>query len=855
MNPHKREYFGGPRPAVRGVQRLEADDFKSLVGRYISTPFPLNYTRDAWFRLPVEDRNKLKHGPYLCAVSFKDPAGSRSDDNAQSLQMVTFDIDDAEVARDLFESPETVADGLAPYNFAMFTTANHTAENPRVRVVVSVKPCDLSHHHKVIAHCAERLGMPPRWKGSVETKTLSQPAFRPVSFLGEDPCAVLVTRTDGKDLDPSTLKELEPGEDDTSGRSYAHHSDPDNADVSWLLDLPLRGVSVADIEPMLDHLDPDIEYRPWLKIVTALKHHFRDEDEAREAYELFDRWSSNGMKYRGDKETWAKYKSFRPDAKGRRPVTIKSLIHMATEAGWKPEKLTTKLRVGFEEWANACEDSNALMREGVERIAEMPFDSEVVDEAMVILLKKRIASAGGGSIDKATLKKSIATLRRKTRIEDSAKGSTPAWMGPWCYISTENKFYSTTNGTQLIPEAYNRTFSEFLMSADDEDILTGRPKQQPADLALNVHKIPKVDGCVYDPTRGTDSYFTIGGLNYVNRYMPNSVPNEDPVHSTRAGNVIRKHLRKLVAEPEYRQVILDWMACMVQFPGRKIRWCPLLQSAEGAGKGLLLEFVAAAIGERNVFRVGPGVLASDYNSYAVGYQFVIIEELWIAGGMRQETLNRLKECITNDVVSLNIKYLNSGNVANVTNYFALTNHHNAAPLNEGDRRWMVIKSLLQSAAQKDEAMPQEWVNTCVDLFRNHAGAIRHYLMNREISAEFNPDGKAPPTIYHQEMVEESKNPLKVVIEDLIEEGGLIDQDVIHYTQLEVRCGYLARGNHKPSHFLLELGYQPWGLNKRHLIDGVRTTLWVHRTRYDEGMGTPEEIVRYRAEKLSERQRD
>ena len=136
-----------------------------------------------------------------------------------------------------------------------------------------------------------------------------------------------------------------------------------------LRDYRRAGVTLDDVREALASIDPDCDYRTWYEIAAALRHHFTDEDEAREAFETYDVWSSTGSKYKGRDETMLKWRSFKPYPEGRNPITLRSLFHHAITAGWKPEKFTKRLAEDFAAWCGGATQDD-LMGEGVRRIGQ-----------------------------------------------------------------------------------------------------------------------------------------------------------------------------------------------------------------------------------------------------------------------------------------------------------------------------------------------------------------------------------------------------------------------------------------------------------------------------------------------------
>lgn len=836
------------------VRPLKANSFKHLVETYFNTPVTLKITKSEFLDLPKDERDKMKAGPYITAVSFKgDEQGlsKRNDGNADKLVLACFDLDEGQFVKDFAEAPATISEALHPFNFIAYHTANSAPDAPRLRIIVDIKPCALKHHRSFIAHIVDRLGIPDAWKGERESKVLSQPMAKPVQFLEEPECAaILASRVDGEAMD---WRELPEETVEETERIYAYKSDVDlEFDLAFL---PIMDLKVQDIREALEAIDASCNYKIWCEVACALKHQFRSEEEAQEAYELFNEWSSGGgSKYKGETATWKKWQSFKPESPGKNPITVRSIFKHAMDAGWENTKIATKLKANIVKWLAQCKDIDELMEEGCKRIAEMPFKNEIVEESLIISLQTRIKDIGKKKIDKATIKKQVNRLRHQRKAEED-DGNTPAWLRPWTFIMPLDLFYSTLTGDLLKPEAFNRTYGIQMMPKDDDDeqVRNGRPIVMPADFALNVKNIRRVSGIVYDPRHGgEEGYFEIRGKEYVNEYRPSTVPREDPKNAKRAGEIMEIHRTTLIKEKEYSDIILHWMAFNVQFPGRKIRWCPVIQSTEGAGKTILLNLMAAALGDENVKRISPVAMSDPkYNDWLVGAQVIGLEEIKINGGNRADVMNKLKEAQTNDKITVHAKYRPVVNVDNIANMIGFTNFFDALYLTPGDRRYCFIEGALQDKDQVDELRRNGHFNDVVRLFKKFPGAVRSYLLGVKIPDSFNPDGEAPDTIYRQGVIEGCKNRLLVAIEEAIAgKDPRIGRDIIDFSVLSHEVSAQSRDNYKPEHFLKELGYNVVEMGRKFPVNGHETSIWIHRTEFDDFFGTPREVLEARCRKYN-----
>lgn len=850
MSTTPQTFWGGSSAKDGKVRQLDVANFAELVDRYFDKPVCLPHTRAEWTAMTEDQQKAAKDCSFVCSCSFKPGTVQRNNGNADLLQSVNFDIDEADIARDFANAPRALEDALWPFSFVAYFTASSTPENPRIRITVPVEPCDPANH-KLAAHfLCRRLGMPESWKGRRESFVLSQPFYRPVKLQGEDFNAIIASRTNGDvvelaDLPPEIIEEV--------GKTYAYQADYGDEDCE-LESLLIPCLTVEDIREPLFAIDPDCDRQPWYEIAAGLKHQFREEEDAQDAYNLFVEWSSGGSKFIGEEDCYGRWKSFRPVAQGRRSITIHSLFHYAQQAGWINTKIAAKAQQSVEERIAACNDAAVLSREGMEWVATMEFKNAVSEEQMINALHSRLMQLGAPKVSTAAIKKAVNQERKAAKAEN-ASSSRPAWLRPWCYISSIDRFYSTVTGMLLTTEAFNRTFGSEMMKQNEEAMANGRPLIQPADFALNTEgMITKVDLMVYDPRfGGENAFFKMPGEDrlFVNGYRADSVPKIDEKNSVKAGKGWFRLLKDQFAREEDVLYLTDWVAWMVQNPGKRIRHIPCIQGAQGSGKTLISKYVTAAIGPTNAKVVYPKDIDGKHNDWATGAVLVVLEEIYVnKKARRAEIMDCIKPLVTNDDTAIHEKYKNQVTVPNTVNYLAFTNHHDALYLEETDRRWWVIKSKIQS---KDKVLRlNQKMVAGMPNFEYHGavikngGALRHFFLNYEVRSSFDPNGPAPETPWRRQMVEASKNNLQREIESVIDDKvPLVGEDIVFLPALEQRLqgSQALRDNYPVSHYLYLLGFQPFKDGTRFGLNGSgKGEIWVNAENYIPAFGHPHEIL-------------
>jgi hypothetical protein len=136
-----------------------------------------------------------------------------------------------------------------------------------------------------------------------------------------------------------------------------------------------------------------------------------------------------------------------------------------------------------------------------------------------------------------------------------------------------------------------------------------------------------------------------------------------------------------------------------------------------------------------------------------GALLVFFEEVRLHGHNRYEALNRMKPWITNKV--LNIRRMQQGTyeIVNTASMMGASNHKDAIPAGQNDTRYFPMFSRWQTKEAIDkfrEIHPTYYTDLYGSL--DHAGALRKWLMEHEISDDFNPHERAPESTYRAEML-------------------------------------------------------------------------------------------------------
>ena len=831
------QFFAGT-DIFGGVSASDASTFKELVEQYISTPVPLALRQASFHALDKKGQSAAKRGlPYLVPAVFRNSPSDRTYEHALHCNLLFLDIDvtkdGACPAAPFVRDPEILSRALGDFSFASYQTVSSTPEKPRMRVMVLADRIPVDRYADAVLTIAQMIGLPIV---TPESKTAVQPMFLPVLFsdqIADIEHPYLVGRLEGR---PFKVSDIRAGVDSPdAGLAFDDtYQAPSGDDFLAYLRPPVPEITLQVAGEALKAIDADLTYPEWVEVAAALKHQF-SHNHAQEAYDLFDTWSSEGVKYDGPESTLAKWKSLKPSPNNRVPITIRSLLHRAVEHGWQAAPVKEACFQSTLAWINDDSRSSVeLMSQSLARIAATPLLSYTEEEVLLNATVKQAKKLHKLTMSASTLRKDLKKLKEKaTGKDEEAQNVMPAWLKGWCYVARHNEFFRHRTSEKLSPDGFNRTYSRKLLpeseQGDDSESAMAKPVMSPEDYALNVHQIQVVYDYDYRPDEPTKIFTKSEGKFFLNTYRK-SHPEANKEGAKAAAAIFEEHLRQLITEPEYRRIVMDWMAYVVQYPGRKIRWAILFQGGEGCGKTFFFEAMKAVLGADHAKLVNKSSVSSQWNEWAVGSQIVAIEEIRVVGANRYDVMNSLKELITNDMVPINQRAKDTRTVRNVTNYILFSNHHDALALAQGDRRYCIIKSKLQ-LREDIKALGTEYFTRLFDMLVENAGGLRYVLENHQISADFNPNGPAPRTTYLDEVIDDTADEIQSIIKNVVsdDETPLVCAEFISTSVLS--AVFTTEGHKQPSpqHLaavLRGMGYRKMGRFRVAADDEDRHPIWM-----------------------------
>lgn len=279
--------------------------------------------------------------------------------------------------------------------------------------------------------------------------------------------------------------------------------------------------------------------------------------------------------------------------------------------------------------------------------------------------------------------------------------------------------------------------------------------------------IPKVDHTRFVPDMPHGEILTDDlGRTGVNIYRPANIVAQhgDP-------SPFLNHIAALLPNPVDQRVLLDFLAHNVKYPGHKIPWAPVIQSTEGAGKGVLKSVMKHAMGKPYVYYPKASELAKSgatFNKWLRHRLFILVDEVKV--DERRELIEVLKPLISEEETEIQAKGVDQDLEDNFSNWLFFTNWKDAIPISKNSRRFAIMYSPLQTVDDLlARGMDQRYFDALYGWLNNGGAAIvTDYLLRYPIERGAIPM-RAPDTSSSAAAVDLSRGPVERMIIEAVED--------------------------------------------------------------------------------------
>ncbi|WP_180177676.1 DUF5906 domain-containing protein [Acinetobacter sp. YH01005] len=255
---------------------------------------------------------------------------------------------------------------------------------------------------------------------------------------------------------------------------------------------------------------------------------------------------------------------------------------------------------------------------------------------------------------------------------------------------------------------------------------------------------------VFDPTNSSKPHqinrFT--GLEIVAATDPDApdmlMNRKDAYEKCKSFDQLLRHL--CVGEPQAYGWLIRWLAYPLQHKGAKMATSILMHgNIHGAGKSLFFGGIMEKIYTKYHKTLDQRDLESQYNDWADEVLFLLFEEI-ANNKTKHGMMGFIKHLITGSKLSIHQKFLSSMQQANHMNTVFLSNHTQPLPIEENDRRFLVL--------YPKSTVPQELLDQVVaDLDDNDVIEAFYATLLQVDLTGFNAHTKPPMTKAKREIIE------------------------------------------------------------------------------------------------------
>ena len=520
------------------------------------------------------------------------------------------------------------------------------------------------------------------------------------------------------------------------------------------------------------------DYNQWIKVIAALQTGVEDQDRA---YDIALKWSAQANNFDQDSFDQKWDEGFKHDKK--RLISFRSLLQEANEIEERQraeavETLIPKFSgaTNREEWMEAASYFRKVKMFGMARQDVIKVACDKYNELI------------GRKLSAAEIKKNLSY-----RIDPD---ELPGWLMQWCFNRQTGLFINIRNGASSSVQAFDLAMRRYMAEED--------PDTSASKLAMDIYQVPVVDGVMYNPLahgetpnsewkpvrecagrpeffRFFDSdnlaYSADNGKIFLNLFHPDTMvdmPEEYTQRDLKNIQIMKDFFMVQFPDEKEREYVMEYFAWTIKNPGKRINYGLIIHGCPGSGKTILREMFRCILGDANVGEVSNSDLQSTFTKWAEGDIVKFVEEVSVVGH-GYDVLNNIKPFITNPVISVRRMREDSLKVRNTASYIMVTNDPAALPIDDNDRRYLVVASQFQD--RKRDLLPflkaePNFFKRFDRAFRQSAGAMRKWFSEWQFRKGFNHDGGHAPmdTMARERMMALSKDDFTDAIMTCIEEN-------------------------------------------------------------------------------------
>jgi hypothetical protein len=351
-------------------------------------------------------------------------------------------------------------------------------------------------------------------------------------------------------------------------------AEDDGDDLMRLVAARPLDITEGEVDAALESYEAEgLDYDAWLRVGMALYHQFQGDDDG---WLRWLAWSEKSAKH-DPRQMRTKWRSFGSGSR-ERPVTFASVIKLAgglqraveiRPGGQTFEAL--RLRAGA---VSSMDEYHALRNE----VREMNDARLPRDLRSIIIGTVHEAWAKGAMIGKREVNSAFKFVGGKSARPLGDDDDRPEWIEDWVFCESDSTF-------QRVSVRHPISLTSFRVVYDSYPEVVAA-EMDAVKYARSICKLPHVANLMFWP--GAGRFFEMNGLRYLNSFNQNGVKPcaglEGDEDGRRVVELFMTHVRNTVRDEREQRILIDFMAFVIQNPGKRVRWALLLHGIEGNGK-------------------------------------------------------------------------------------------------------------------------------------------------------------------------------------------------------------------------------------------------------------------------------
>ena len=352
------------------------------------------------------------------------------------------------------------------------------------------------------------------------------------------------------------------------------------------------------------------------------------------------------------------------------------------------------------------------------------------------------------------------------------------------YVSDLHRVLTPKMGL-VKPEQFKVHFGGYTFALDSINDKTTRNAWE-AFTESQVIDTPTAKNTCFKPDLKPGAVVTVDGELLVNTYVPIPVP-----RMKGDATPFTNHIAKMLPDKRDQQILISYMAAVLQHKGKKFTWCPLVQGVEGNGKSLLTRCLGAAIGRNYTHFPQAKNVDASFNSWLEGKILICVEDIYVPHDKR-DIIENLKPMITGGYQEIQAKGVDQKSKDVCANFMLNSNHKDAVRKTTNERRFAIFYCKQQKVPDLErDGLTQSYFADLHDWINADGQAIiTDFLESFQIPDEFNPATfctRAPETSSTAEAISASAGRVEQEVIEAIESdrvgfcGGWISS--LHFSNL------------------------------------------------------------------------